>query len=449
MAVAPAIEPGLMEAVEQLDYRVTVADVAAQSGLNLDLAERGLMTLAAAAGGNLQVSESGDIVYVFRQNFRDILRNKYWQLQAKENWEKIWRILFYLIRLSFGIVLILLIVAVVVAITVAILALNSSRDDDNNSSDRGSSSGSGGGGFGYIPIGGYYGWDWTWIFLPDYDDRAYQRQRENPELNFLEAIYSFLFGDGNPNQNLEKERWQLIAQVIRQNGGSVVVEQVAPYLELPPASAKTAELDEDLMLPLLVQFNGRPEVTDRGEIVYRFPELQTTVSDWRSGDRLPTFQAERRYRFSAATGSQRGWAIALGVALFVLSLVLGGLIASGSAATFGAALPFLRLTFALGLGYSVAFLTVPAVRWWVISRRNDAIEARNQLRQRRAQLLANPTPELASKLQAARRLQQQMTTISDRDLTYTTEMDVTEQESLNSDAVDRAWQQRLNASNPD
>jgi hypothetical protein len=42
-----------------------------------------------------------------------------------------------------------------------------------------------------------------------------------------------------------------------------------------------------------------------------------------------------------------------------------------------------------------------------------------------------------------------MTTISDRDLTYTTEMDVTEQESLNSDAVDRAWQQRLNASNPD
>ncbi|HEY9690444.1 MAG TPA: hypothetical protein V6D46_10660 [Coleofasciculaceae cyanobacterium] len=450
MAAAPAIEPGLLEAVEQLNYRVTVADVATQAGLDLDLTERGLMVLAASAGGNLQVAESGDVVYVFSREFRDVLRNKYWQLQLQETWSKVWKILFYLIRLSFGIVLILLIVAVIAAIAVAVLALNSSRSDDNNnrgSSDRSSSGGGGWGG--YIP-GGYYGggWNWTWIFLPDYDDRSYEQQRTKPELNFLEAIYSFLFGDGNPNIYLEKERWQLVAQAIRHHGGSVVVEQIAPYLELPAQSAAQLELDEDLMLPVLVRFNGHPQVTEQGEIVYCFPELQTTVQADERGA-LPALLSEDLYAFSRATKGQKIGAIALGVSLLLLSLVLGGLLAMGDATEFGDALLFLQAVFGLGLGYSSAFLAVPVVRRWVIGRRNRAIEARNQRRSQWAAALASPEPELAAKLQAARTFAQQRTIIGDRDLTYTTEMDVVEQEALNPEAVDREWQRRLDASTSD
>jgi len=448
MAAAPAIEPGLLEAVEQLNYRVTVADVATQAGLDLNLTERGLMVLAASAGGNLQVAESGDVVYVFSQDFRDTLRNKYWQLQLQETWDKIWKILFYLIRLSFGIVLILLIVAVIAAIAVAVLALNSSRSDDNDNRGSSDRSGSGGGGWGgYIP-GGYYGggWNWTWIFLPDYDDRSYEQQRTKSELNFLEAIYSFLFGDGNPNIYLEKERWQLVAQAIRQQGGAVVVEQVAPYLELPTQKAALMELDEDLMLPVLVRFNGYPQVTDEGEIIYCFPDLQTTVQEDYGRGALPAFQSESLYAFSRATKGQQIGAIALGVSLLLLSLVLGGLLTMGDASEFGDALLFLQAVFGLGLGYSSAFLAVPVVRRWVIARRNRAIEARNQRRSQWAELLASPTPDLVAKLQASRTFAQQRTMIRDRDLTYTTEMDVTEQEALNPEAVDREWQRRLDAS---
>ena len=96
-----------MTAVEQLNYRVTVGDVATQAGLDIDQTERGLLALASEVSGNLQVSEVGDIAYLFPKNFRSVLRNKYWRLRVQALWAKIWPVIFYLIRISFGIVLLL------------------------------------------------------------------------------------------------------------------------------------------------------------------------------------------------------------------------------------------------------------------------------------------------------------------------------------------------------
>merc|ERR1711975_127089 len=86
------------------------------SGLDINLAQRGLLALASDVSGHLQVAESGDIIYLFPDNFRTILRNKYWKLQLKETWEKIWKVLFYIIRISFGIVLVASIILMLIAI---------------------------------------------------------------------------------------------------------------------------------------------------------------------------------------------------------------------------------------------------------------------------------------------------------------------------------------------
>ncbi|NET17284.1 MAG: hypothetical protein F6K08_32955, partial [Okeania sp. SIO1H6] len=69
--------PAIMTAVENLEYRVTVGDVAAKAGLDVKVAEQGLLALATDAGGHLQVSETGEIAYLFPKNFRGILRNKF------------------------------------------------------------------------------------------------------------------------------------------------------------------------------------------------------------------------------------------------------------------------------------------------------------------------------------------------------------------------------------
>ncbi|MEM6715878.1 MAG: hypothetical protein AAF827_21020, partial [Cyanobacteria bacterium P01_D01_bin.6] len=268
----------VMEAVESLKYRVTVGDVATQSGLELAVAQQGLNALAADTQAHLQVSDTGEIAYEFPRGFRAILRNKYWRLRLQETWASIRNVLFYLIRISFGILLILSIVVIVVAIAILVLAAQaaSQRDDD-----RGGGGGFGGGGMVFIPrfwIGDLY-----WLFRFDsyssrrYASRGSQRPQRSPRqgrsddsMNFLEAIFSFLFGDGDPNADLEERRWREVGAVIQNNGGAIAAEQVVPYLD--DLGKGWAAEDEDYILPVLTRFNGVPEVSPKGDIIYHFPE---------------------------------------------------------------------------------------------------------------------------------------------------------------------------------
>jgi hypothetical protein len=50
-------------------------------------------------------------------------------------------------------------------------------------------------------------------------------------MGFLESVYSYLFGDGNPNFELESKRLQLASNVIRANKGAVTAEQLAPFCD--------------------------------------------------------------------------------------------------------------------------------------------------------------------------------------------------------------------------
>jgi len=193
-----APNPTLYKTVEQLGYRVTVGDVAAQAGLEINTAQQGVLALAADAGAHLQVSEGGDIAYVFPKDFRSVIRNKYWRIRLEEIWQKVWGVLFYLIRISFGIILIISILLMLVAILAAVIAIYSSGGDrDNNGGGGGGNSRSGGGGFIFFPR--FWIGDLFWFFNPRAQRQQRQRRRqisgqasgEENKLNFLEAVYSF------------------------------------------------------------------------------------------------------------------------------------------------------------------------------------------------------------------------------------------------------------------
>lgn len=324
-----APDPTIMQAVEQLGYRVTVGDVATQAGLNINLAQQGLLTLASETAGHLQVAESGEIVYLFPKNFRTILRNKFLRLRLQEWWKKVWRVLFYLIRISFGIVLLASIALIFLTILLIITAANQSNNDRDNSP-------SGGGIF--MPYF-WIGPDWFWVFSPDYDRRYQQRRREASELNFFEAIFSFLFGDGNPNLKLEERRWQQVAAVIRHHDGAVVAEQIAPYLD--NIGEGYSREYEDYMLPVLTRFNGQPAVSPDGQIVYHFPELQVMASQRRS-QTVPPYLQELPWRFSTASSGQIILSAGLGAVNFVGALVLGRLLADGIAVQLGGIVAFVQ-----------------------------------------------------------------------------------------------------------
>jgi hypothetical protein len=443
--------PALLQSIEKLDYRVTVGDVAAQAGLELNFTQQGLLALASEAGGHLQVAESGDMVFLFPPNFRSILRNKYWKLRFIELLNKIWLVLFYLIRISFGIILGLSILVMVIAIAVIVIAISSQRkDNDSGGGDWGSrSSGGNGGGFSIFPS------DFFWFFYPSYgydsprnrsDQSSQRRGDRSGKLNFLEAIFSFLFGDGNPNFDLEERRWQQIAAVIQNQGGAIAAPQLLPYLDQStPLSVEHEDhenFNEDYILPVLSRFNGYPQVSEVGDIIYAFPELQVTAKQ-RKPQAVAAYLKEKRFLFSEATSGQVLAATGLGGLNLILALVLGSLIRDPSlVAQLGSFIVFVHSIYGLLLGYAIAFLGIPLIRYFVIQSRNRRIEARNSQRQAQAQLLIEADATLQQKIAFARQFADEKV-ITKADLAYTTEQDMLEQEAERSDKIDEEWRKRL------
>jgi hypothetical protein len=436
-------DPKIMKAVEQLDYRVTVGDIAARVGLNINLAEQGLLALASNAGGHLQVAESGEIAYLFPKNFRTVLRNKFLRLQLQEWWEKIWRVLFYLIRISFGIVLLLSIVLIFVAIAIVVFAISATNDSDS-SGGGGSSHSTGGGGFS-LPF--FWFGDIFWWFDPGYDRHYPERQRASPqrkEMNFLEAVFSFLFGDGNPNADLEERRWQEIGTVIRNSGGAIAAEQIAPYLDNIGEGEKREF--EDYMLPVLTRFDGHPEVSPDGEIVYQFPQLQTTASSSQPESLPAEYLKERLWRFSRATSGQVMFSIGLGGLNLIGALMLGSLLRGGQiAAQLGGLVAFVQSIYWLLLAYGIGFLAIPLIRYFWIQWKNTQVAARNQKRQEQAVALNEADATLQKKIAYAQQFAAQHV-IQQEDLVYTSETDLLDQELEQSDKIDDEWRRRLESS---
>ncbi|MEG3972901.1 hypothetical protein QUA00_35670 [Microcoleus sp. T2B6] len=437
-----APNPTIMQAVEQLGYRVTVGDVAAKAGLDVNFAQRELLTLASEAGGNLQVAESGDIAYLFPKNFRDILRNKFLRLQLQEWWQKIWRVLFYLIRISFGIVLVASILLIFVAITILISSLLSSSDSNNSGGGGDGGSGGGrGGGFSFFP---YFWNELSWIFYWNHDQPYYQQRSRltgpKPEMSFLEAVFSFLFGDGNPNHNLEERKWSDIATAIRNNRGAVAAEQIAPYLE--NLGQGYAREYEQYMLPTLARFDGRPEVSPEGQIVYHFPQLQTTATE-RNSEPVAAYLREMLWRFSNASSGQIMLAAGLGAVNLVGALVLGNLLTNNLIV--GGFIGFVSAVYPMLLIYGVGFLAIPLIRYFWIQWKNSRIEARNQERQQRAMLLNEPDDSLLKKLTYAQEFAAE-NVLTGEDLAYTTETELTQQELEQSAKIDAEWHRRIDRS---
>mmetsp|Transcript_11833 Transcript_11833/g.17387 ORF Transcript_11833/g.17387 Transcript_11833/m.17387 type:complete len:395 (+) Transcript_11833:817-2001(+) len=122
--------------------------------------------------------------------------------------------------------------------------------------------------FYYRPYYGYYG-------APG------QAYRDPDEMGFLESTFSYIFGDGDPNNGLEEKRLQLAANVIRENNGAVTAEQLAPFCDEipePNLGSDSPYVDEAFVLPIVTKLGGEPRVTDDGDIIYVFDDLQVSVA---------------------------------------------------------------------------------------------------------------------------------------------------------------------------
>lgn len=69
-----------------------------------------------------------------------------------------------------------------------------------------------------------------------------------------------------------------VGNYIQHKGGVVTAEELAPYLDVPPAGKdpESIVVDESYVVPALVRFGGSPEVDKDNNLIYRFPSLQKT-----------------------------------------------------------------------------------------------------------------------------------------------------------------------------
>ena len=436
----------VMQAVESLGYRVTVGDVAARAGLKVEVAQQGLLALASETQGHMQVSEAGEIAYEFSRGFRGVLRNKYWQLRVKELLSKVWQVVFYVIRISFGIMLLVSIAIIAIAIIALMIAASS-----QGGGDRDNRRGGGGFGFGLSPFNILYLFDFNYGRGRRRYPNRYQQSRSGnrfgarpagrsgEKLQFLEAIFSFLFGDGDPNANLEDRRWQTIGTVITNNGGAIAAEQVAPYLdELGEGWEKEYE---DYMLPVLSRFNGQPEVSPTGDMVYYFPELQVSAVE-RGKAAVSAYLKETKRQFTQASSQQVMLSIGLGAANIIGAIVLQGMLqdAIAQSVVLPAAAVFAQSILGVLMVYGIAFLSIPLIRYYWIQWRNAKIERRNAERAERASVLNRLGAAFQQKLAFAQQFANQKI-LKENEAVYTTETDLFEQES---DQLESDFMRRLN-----
>lgn len=413
----------VIKTIDSLGRKVTAADVALKSGLPVLKVEQDLNEIAAETKGNLKVSEKGDIVYSYPANFEATYMSRGVELFLQRLGDWLFNAAFFLLRISFGVMLILSFVIVVVLIFLVIMFYSriGGRDSDNDGGyDDGYDGGFGGGGF-HLGF-----WDWMlireiflWHAYSNPRDRFDPYDRYNrptiikpKQTNFFFNVFSFLFGDGDPNGNLEERKWAMLAEAIRENNGVVTAEQMAPY---------TGSNEEDAMLPVLARFQGKPVVTDSGNIVYDFSSLKATAQSPWPGE-LPQYLSEFSWKFSNVRTDQM-----LPVYILAALNFIGSWFLFLQMDQISLLLKFAPLINALVI-YGTMFLVVPALRAFGIWAANKNIEERNKTRMQYWTKLSAPVPELEKKLAEAKRLSFKREVQTDHDSVYTTEKDVLDQE---------------------
>lgn len=450
----------VIDAVENSRGNTVIAsDVASAAGVSLSQARQDLTLLAAVTRGDIAVSKDGDLIYSFPGNLNSVISSNSLKFKVQNTFEKkVWPVLFYGIRVSFGVMLLVSIAAIFS--TIAFISASGSNSDDNRRDNRRG----GGMSFGYNFFGPspfdffyyrpYYGYRTP---LPRRTGGYYEEEED--EMGFFESVFSYVLGDGNPNIDVEEKRLRLAARIIRANNGAVTAEQLAPVVDAPMPSRgaddpnDTSYVDESFVLPIVTQLGGTPEVTDDGYIVYVFDELQMsavkpaatlgriglpedatarqikselaaygvdtrgalerddliriaeTAFDSVGGSGGDDTLVEEEYEFSRASDFNKVLAGGLGVVNLGGALLLGNYL--GQAAAYGVQLPgyfgLVQGAYPLLLLYALLFNGIPLARNFWLKGKNQQIRERNKSRRAWKTLLQSSVGKVRRKLQAAKK----------------------------------------------
>lgn len=401
-----AVRAAIVDAFKRRKGEAAPADIVAFTGLPAHQVKAELPAVADEFGGRLKVTESGEILYSFPGGYRSrykgfgpalgrFLRAAGKALRAAGVFLfKAW-IMVMLVG-YFALFVALAVLAVVASVAVS-------------ASDKNGRSRSRGGGnlvMGLIDLFVRI-WFYNEVFKSpgqrryEVESRARKRENRRP---LHKAIFSFVFGEADPNADHEAARRRAFVALARERKGVVLLEDFMAVTGLSPAEA-----DREISR-YLYEFEGEPEVSDEGTVYYRFPSLLLRA---RGDDGGASDSPLKKLRpFSANAKSSNAWYAAInGVNLAFGSYFLyhalayptivnqpvsagnylfwfvGNLLSQVSANPLGV------MTVGLGavpIAFSVLFWLIPALRKGSVDAQNERIKRENLRMALYAQALASP-----------------------------------------------------------
>lgn len=403
--------PRVLEAIKSLGLRVTAADVAAKTGFPLHDAIRELNQIAADTQAVLEVSKTGGIAYAFGTDPSLVYQAKGMRRSLLRLASGARDVLSFVVRCSFGLLLLasILTLLVIFAISLAftMFAMDAS-DGDLGDADLGDADGLDFNFFDVMNLTMFFTW---WRHDVQGEMTYYGRKIDVRDRGFISNCFSFLFGDGDPNRDFLEQAWKNVADIIRLSNGVITAEQVTPYL---------VEFGSDnTIFPVLVRFDGIPEVTQSGNIVYVFPSMQYTAAGQQVFWQVPAFAEQEQWKFSTVPTRKLDF-----VFYFAGANLAGWFAVAGNLHRFPFLSPYAGIVEGL-LTYAIFFVAFPMGRSLYNAVRNAVIEVNNNRRKRSSELLRKPTAQ--AKMQEAQYYAVALQQHNAQELAYTTAKPVDEQ----------------------
>jgi hypothetical protein len=267
---ADKVKAGLQAAFKRRGREATVADLVAETALPRIQVDEQLPAVADEFGARLKVTESGEILYSFPRGMKSRYRGLGPSLKRglaafKKAAAAVLSFLFKIWIVAMLVGYFVLFLTLLVLFIVGGIAVQAS--------DRGGRSRRGG----MDLIGGILNafiriWFYSELTRGPRADAARYRGRDAQKKRPLhKAIFSFVFGDGDPNADWPTVERKAVLAYLRRNSGIISLE------EFMILSGRESQDASEAMNAYCLEFEGSPEVSEEGAIFYRFASIMKGV----------------------------------------------------------------------------------------------------------------------------------------------------------------------------
>jgi hypothetical protein len=284
----------IVAALKRRKKSATVPDICAATALPLATVNELLPKAADEYSGHLRVTQSGEILYYFPNGFTSRYRgiNVALKKAVKKAAVIIKTSSVYLFKIWIVVMLVGYFI-LFLALALASVFISAAGKSNSRGGRRGGSVN-----FGLFNLL-WRIWFYSELTRPKYGyERGYVRQN-NAKLPMHKAVFSFVFGEEDPNKNWEDQEYKAVISYIQANRGVI---SLAEYMAFTGMNSLEAETN---IISFCSKFEGVPEVTEEGTIVYRFDKLLLRADADKFSELIPP--VKRLKKFSHNTKSTNGW----------------------------------------------------------------------------------------------------------------------------------------------